>query len=262
MYTDIHTHAFHPKIARKAVEHLTASYGVVCAGEGTIEDLRTRERRAGMERCVVLCAATTAAQVIPANNYAISLQQEYPDILAFGTLHPDYQPWEQELTRLKRAGIQGLKLHPDFQQFRLDDPRLLPIIEVAQKDFIFQIHIGDVLPPAQNPSCPYKAAALLDAFPHMRLIATHLGGYRQWEHALNVLAGRDVWLETSSSMPFISDALLHAILQRHPHDRLLFGSDYPLYDPGEARQAWQRRSGFSDSAMEALLENADNLLSS
>lgn len=263
MYTDIHTHAFHPKIARKAVEHLNTAYHVVCAGTGTVEDLRMRERRAGMGRCVVLCAATTAAQVIPANNYAISLQQKYPgEIFAFGTMHPDFQHWEKELARLKAAGIKGIKLHPDFQHFRLDDRRLFPFFEAAQKDFLFQIHIGDTLPPAENPSCPYKAAALLDRFPRMRLIAAHLGGYMQWEHALKALAGRDVWLETSSSMPFISDALLHALLQRHPHDRLLFGSDYPLYDPGEACALWQRRSGCSDSDLEDMMENAGRLLDS
>ena len=260
MFVDIHTHAFHPKIARKAVEHLNAHYNVRCAGEGTIEDLKIRERKAGIDHFVVLCAATDPGQVIPANAYAMALQRENTDLTAFGTLHPGYDRWEEQLAKLKTAGIKGLKLHPDFQGFRLDDPRLLPIFEAAQDDFIFEIHIGDVLPPEQNPSCPYKLAAILDKFPRLKVIAAHLGGYRMWDHALRVLAGRDLWLETSSSTPFISDELLHALLNSHPRERLLFGTDYPLHDPLVERERLQRRAGLSDAELERILRNGADLL--
>ena len=47
MFTDIHTHAFHPKIARHAVEHLNEAYQLDCVGEGTIADLLLREKRSG-----------------------------------------------------------------------------------------------------------------------------------------------------------------------------------------------------------------------
>lgn len=261
MFTDVHTHAFHPKIAAKAVDHLNAYYSVECAGEGTIDDLLLREKRGGMDRCVVLCAATEPAQVIPANRYAINLQKKHPEVVAFGTIHPGFDAWERQLSMLKDNGIMGIKLHPDFQHFWLDDPRLLPILEHAQDDFVFEIHIGDALPPAQNPSCPYKVAALLDAFPRLQVIAAHLGGYLHWEHSVNVLAGRDdVWLETSSVTPFISDSLLHEILRRHSHERILFGSDYPLYDPQEEAQRLQRRGRLSDAQMERFMSNADTLL--
>lgn len=260
MFIDIHTHAFHPKIAHKAVEHLNDYYHVDCAGDGTITDLKQRERRAGIDHFVVLCAATEPAQVVPANNYAITLQRDHREVIAFGTIHPGYTEWESQLNRLKAAGIKGIKLHPDFQRFWLNDPRLWPILEHAQEDFIFEIHIGDYLPPEQNPSCPYKVAALLDRFPRLRIIAAHLGGYQQWEHSLKALVGRDVWLETSSCMPFINDELLHNILAGHPRERLLFGSDYPLYDPAEAQHSLQRRARLSDPELEQLLRNGETLL--
>ncbi len=260
MLVDIHTHAFHPKIASRAVVHLNEHYRLNCACEGTIDDLRRRERKAGIDHFVVLCAATSEAQVIPANAYAVTLQQTYPEVTAFGTLHPDHGNWEKRLEELRTAGIRGIKLHPDFQGFRLDDPRLLPMFEAAQKDFVFLIHIGDVLPPERNPSCPYKLAALLDFFPALRVVAAHLGGYRHWEAALEVLIGRNVWLDTSSCTPFISDALLKEILNRHPRERLLFGTDYPLFDPFEERMRLQQRTGFSDAELERIMENGAALL--
>ena len=86
MFTDIHTHAFHPKRAHHAVAHLNETYQVHCVGEGTVEDLLVREKRSGIGRCVVLCAATTPGQVVPANDYAVSLQRAHPEIVAFGTI--------------------------------------------------------------------------------------------------------------------------------------------------------------------------------
>ena len=264
MYIDIHTHAFHPKIAHKAVDHLNSFYSITCSGDGTIANLLERERKAGLEKCVVLCAATAPAQVIPANNYAISLQREHPDrVIAFGTVHPAYDNWENELARIKAAGIRGIKLHPDFQSFWLDDPRLLPIFEAAQKDFVFEIHVGDKTSPDKNPSCPYKLASILRQFPGIRVIAAHFGGYRMWSHALEVFSGstfENLWFDTSSTTPFATPELAHKLLSTFPRERILFGTDWPLYDPVEELQRLQTLGGLSDSEMEVIMSNASALL--
>ena len=264
MYIDIHTHAFHPKIAHKAVDHLNSFYSITCSGDGTIANLLEREQQAGLEKCVVLCAATAPAQVIPANNYAISLQREHPEqVIAFGTVHPAYENWEKELARIKAAGIRGIKLHPDFQSFWLDDPRLLPIFEAAQKDFVFEIHIGDKTTPDKNPSCPYKLASIMRQFPDMRVIAAHFGGYRMWSHALEVFSGstfENLWFDTSSTTPFATPELAHKLLNTFPRERILFGTDWPLYDPVEELQRLQTLGGLSDSEMEVIMSNASALL--
>ena len=259
MRIDVHTHAFHPKIAAKVLKQLEDHYGTHPVGTGIIEDLLSRLCKGAFDMAVLLCAATSPGQVRPANRYALQLQQQFPQIIAFGTIHPAFEQWEEELTWLKQAGIRGIKLHPEFQNFWLNDPRLLPIFEHAQDDFIFEIHIGDRKTPEQNPSCPYKLAALLDAFPRLQVIAAHLGGYQQWQHSLKALVGRELWLESSSSMAFINDEELRAIVSGHPRERLLFGSDYPLYDPFEAFCHVQQRTAFSDAEMEALLDNGKKL---
>lgn len=177
MFADIHTRAFHPKTARHAVEHLNEAYQLDCVDEGTIAGLLLREKHSGIGHCVVLCAAATPGQVVPANDYTVTLQREHPEVTAFGTLHPGYEAWESQLKRLKAAGIREPKLHPGFQHFWLDDPRPLPIFEATQGDFISLFHIGDNIPPEKNPSYPYKLATLLDRFPRLRCTAGRLGGY-------------------------------------------------------------------------------------
>jgi predicted TIM-barrel fold metal-dependent hydrolase len=256
MFIDVHTHAFHPKIAEKVLQQLGQHYGIQGVGSGLIEDLLARARKAGIDRVVVHSAATAAAQVIPANNFALALKEAHPSVIPFGTIHPDYEDWACQLDRLKKSGIRGLKLHPEFQSFRLDDPRLHPIIEEAQDHFMFMLHIGDVLPPEQNPSCPYKLAALMDLFPRARFIAAHMGGYRHWKYALESTIGRDVYIDTSSSLEFIDDATLAAIWKKHPRERILFGSDYPLYDPADEMARLRKRLKLSDAELEQILRNS------
>jgi predicted TIM-barrel fold metal-dependent hydrolase len=241
MFTDTHCHVFHHKIADKARAQLEDHYGIRPQGSGVLDDLLARADRAGIDRVVVHTAATDPAQVIPANNWALSLMRQSPRVTAFGTLHPDYPDPETELDRLERAGVTGLKFHPDFQGFFLDDPKFYALMEMIGSRFMLMIHVGDTLPPAQNPSCPIKMARLRRAFPGPVMIAAHLGGYLHWDYAVEHLAGLDVYLDTSSSLRMVRDDTLRALVSRHPAERLLFGSDYPLFDPADEIELIKQR---------------------
>jgi predicted TIM-barrel fold metal-dependent hydrolase len=259
MSMDIHAHAFHPKIAAKTISQLQEHYDIQARGNGLVEDLLARERAAGIARVAVHTAATAPSQVIPANNWALDLARNHPEIEAFGTMHPDFPDMETELDRLRQAGIRGLKFHADFQGFFLDDPHFYRVLEAAGNDFVLMFHVGDRLPPEKNPSCPLKLARIRRAFPGPAIIAAHFGGYLHWDWAIEHLAGSDVYMDTSSALPFMSDEQLQAILSRHPFERLLFGSDYPLADPGEEMELVRRRLRLSDSRLTDLLENAERL---
>ena len=73
--------------------------------------------------------------------------------------------------------------------------------------------------------------------------------------------GTNVYLDTSSSLSFIPDDMLQAIMDRHPFERLLFGSDFPVFDPVLEVERAQRRMHLSDSRLEALMGNAGELFS-
>lgn len=261
MRLDVHTHAFHPKIADKAVSQLDEHYGIPPVGNGTVQDLLARVHRAGLDGAVVHTAATAPDQVVPANNWAIGLSRTHPDVVAFGTLHPGYADNEREVDRLLAAGIKGLKFHPDFQGFFLNDPAFYRVMELIGDRFVLMFHVGDTLPPEQNPSCPIKLAALHRNFPKAQIIAAHMGGFKHWPWALEYLAGTDVFLDTSSTLFSISDDLLKSIWCKHPRERILFGSDYPLFDPGSEMRILQQRLSLSDSDVDDLLAHAEALLS-
>ena len=260
MRIDIHTHAFHPKIADKVLHQLQDHYAIPPVGTGTIDDLLPRLKQAGLDRAVVHSAATKPDQVIPANNWAISMQKDHPELISFGTMHPGYEDWEKELDRIEKAGIRGLKIHPDFQGFCMTDERLGPIYETIGTRFVLMLHVGDRKPPEDNPSSPQKVAQLISNFPELKVIAAHFGGFQHWEYVVEHLGGKNVYIDTSSSLSMISDKHLQAIFQAHPHERILFGSDYPLFDPGEELQLLQKRLDLSEHDLEELLCNAEPLL--
>ncbi|WP_419788011.1 amidohydrolase family protein [Pseudodesulfovibrio sp.] len=262
MFIDIHTHAFHPKIAHKAVAQLENHYSIPSEGTGDLQDLQARIAKAGIDRAVVLTAATAPSQVIPANNWAIQIKETCPNCIPFGTAHPGFDRLEVEFDRLERAGIKGLKFHPDFQGFRMDDRGMYEIMEMAANRFICLFHVGDKLPPDQNPSCPKKMAALHRAFPDTKIIAAHMGGLHQWDYSLEYLADTEVFIDTSSSMDFLDDDMFRKLVSAFGTERLLFGSDYPLYDPATERERLEKILKLPDAVMEHILGgNAVALLS-
>lgn len=255
---DIHTHVFHAKIAAKVVHQLESHYHVSPIGTGELDDLIPRLQRAGIRHACIHSAATAPEQVIPANRWAITLSKQ-PGIIPFGTMHPDYHDMNGELTYLYRHGIRGIKLHPDFQGFRLDDPKLLPLFDAMQDTFTLMVHIGDNLPPRDNPSCPWKIAAIRRAFPRLQIIAAHFGGFRHWPYVLDAMLGSNIYIDTSSSLFTIPQPWLEKIFHSYPHPYILFGSDYPLFDPAEEIRRLQFRLHLSDNQLEEILTNAHAL---
>ena len=104
-------------------------------------------------------------------------------------------------------------------------------------------------------------ADLLRSFPRLQIICAHFGGYRMWEHSLEALAGQDnLWVDTSSTTAYVTPELLRRLLRQHPRDHVLFGTDWPLYDPPVELERLRRMSGLSEDAMDHLLSNAGYLL--
>ncbi len=260
MFIDAHTHVFHPKIAPKVLNQLESHYSITPVGNGLTDDLLTRMQTAGIDKSVVLTAATAPAQVIPANNWAIHIKEEYEQLIPFGTVHPGFDKMDTELDRLEKNGIKGLKFHPDFQGFRMDDDALYDIMEMIQDRFICLFHVGDTLPPEENPSCPRKLAALGKAFPKPVIIAAHMGGYQHWNEALEHLTNTNIFVDSSSVTDFVDDTALNTLFQTFGKDRILFGSDYPLFDPADEIATLKARLTVSNGELDTILSNTAHLL--
>jgi uncharacterized protein len=226
---DLHVHAFPDRVAGPALHHLERMSGVPPRYDGTLDGLRAVMARSGVEEAVVQPVATRPESVAGINDWAAANRDGY--VSFFGAMHPDHPDPEAEIERLAGLGLGGIKLHPEFQEFRPDEDRMTPIYEaLVRHDLVVFFHAGaDIAIPTIN-SSPAVFARILDAYPTLRVGLAHMGGWRQWDEVLEVLAGRDVVLETSFTLDYIGADRFVELVRAHGAERVAFGSDGPFGD--------------------------------
>ena len=189
---------------------------------------------AGVDRSVVLNIATNAHQESSVNSFAIETKNTQPRLYTLGSLHPESANIQTEAKRLADAGIRGIKLHPDYINTFIDDPKLDPIYEACvEQDFFVVSHSGwDFISPDCIHCTPERILNVLKKFPTLRFVAAHMGANRQWDDVERLLVGKNVWIDTSLAVPFgMDDEQFRRILTNHLPDHILFGSDYPWFTP-------------------------------
>lgn len=254
---DIHAHIFPDKVAQKAVESIGDYYGVSMRGKGTVEGLLESGQKIGVGRYVVHSSATTVEQVRSINDYIYSIQSEFSNMIGFGTLHPGLEDATLEVKRMLSLGLHGVKLHPDFQGFNIDDNTMLPIYEALEGKLPVLIHMGDQHSTASSPS---RLAKILDRFPRLVVIAAHFGGYNMWDQSAEFLIGRNIYMDTSSSLYFLTSQRAVNMIRRHGVQKMLFGSDYPMWEHKEELERFMNLD-LSDEERTAILgANAKKLL--
>jgi predicted TIM-barrel fold metal-dependent hydrolase len=252
---DFHTHAYPGKLAERAVEFLNNYYHLTCEGLGTIEDLKQSAKEMNINYILVHAVATKPTQVENVNSW-IALQTS-DNIIGFGTIHPYYKHIEAELDRIKELGLRGIKLHPDFQSFDIDDPMMDVVYKKLEGNLPILFHIGDR---NSDSSSPKRLAKVIEKFPQLTVIAAHLGGYHVWDQGLRFLAGKNVYVDTSSSLSFMKHEMALQIIRTFGIEHTLFGTDYPLVKHKSELNIFNS-IGLSESEKQLILfENAKKLL--
>ena len=263
MIIDFHTHCFPEKIAFKAMEQLCIRSGITRpAHNGTVASLADLAKKDGVDYSVVLSIATNPKQQHSVNDYTISLK-EIDGIIPFGSVHPDSECALEELERLKENGIKGVKLHPDYQGFFVDEGRMLPIYEkIAELGLITVFHCGFDIGYPDPVHCTAKAlASVLDSFKNAPVVAAHLGGLCSANETIEYLAGKNLYLDTAYCSGVMSPAWAKRIVAAHGTDKILLGSDAPWNSPMQDIE-FVRCLGLSEEEEKAILgENARKLLS-
>lgn len=263
MIIDFHTHAFNPKIARRAVDKLEAISGLTPYTRGLVSELTDRFDEWGVDKGVMLSIATKPSQQKVINDWAAQINEENDRIIAFGSVHPDAEDAIEEIDRIKELGLYGIKLHPDYQSFMVDDPKLDDIYEhIAETGLPVIFHAGfDCMSPELIHCPPERTAKMLKRHPDMKVILAHLGGNDMWQDVYDMLAGMDgeLYFDTSFTAA-CPDELMKKIIDRHGCQRILLGSDCP-WESTQKMIEKILRLNLSDDEREAVLGlNAARLL--
>jgi uncharacterized protein len=258
---DMHTHVFPDELAARAVRQLADRSGETAYLDGAVIGLEESMRRNGIEVSVTQPVSTKASQVASINSFAIELNRR-PTLVNFGALYPAYEGNADEIERLKIAGVKGVKFHPDYQMFFVDEERMFPLYrQMADAGLIAFFHAGvdiGMPPPVHCP--PDRLAKALDRVPDLTVVAAHFGGFKMWDDVEKYLIGRDLWLDTSFTLAYLPAERFVKMARAHGIGKILFGSDSPWADQGVEIQL-HAGSGLTDSELAAVFhDNAARLL--
>jgi predicted TIM-barrel fold metal-dependent hydrolase len=258
---DLHVHAFPDRIAEGALAGLEKMTGYARHYDGKLAGLRASMARNGVGRAVVQPVATRPESVAGINDWAARSQDE--SVTFFGAMHPEHPDPAGEIARLAGLGLRGIKLHPEFQTFRPDEDRMAPIYEaLVRHDRVLFFHAGaDIAIDSVN-STPQLFARVLDAYPSLRVVLAHMGGWQQWDDVLEVLAGREVVLETAFTLDFVGPERFVELVRAHGAERVAFGSDGPLGDVAAELLAIGALALEEDERAAILWGTAERLLAS
>ncbi|MGI6199297.1 MAG: amidohydrolase family protein [Christensenellales bacterium] len=254
---DAHAHIFPEKIVRKAVVSIGDFYDIPMDGVGSSEDLLRSGGMIGVEKYIVHSVATKPSQVVSINSFIAQQMRLHPEFIGFATLHPYMDDLQAEVERAEQLGLRGIKLHPDFQAFHIDEPRAMALYRAIEGKLPLQIHMGDE---TRDFSEPVRLARVLDKFPDLTVIAAHFGGFSVWEDAKEYLVGRDVYFDTSSSLFKLPAQEAEQIMHDHGMEKMLFGTDYPMWLHRQELERFMQLRLTEQQRRMVLYDNAAKLL--
>lgn len=251
MIIDGHVHVWPDKIAKLAIG--SPSDRLKRFGDGTTASAIATMRRAGVDRSICLAVADVPKRLESANRFIGALDPDY--FIGFGTIHPGLSP-EENVASLRANKLTGVKVHPLFQGFSLDDPKLIAVLDALGDEFVTVFHVGPEYPgdPHGQRCTPRMIRNLATELPALKIVAAHLGGYHAFDEALAEVNGLNVHLDTSwpPSLATLDPKRVRAAIERHGPDKVVFATDWPMADPAAEVQAI-RDLGLSDTDTDAIL---------
>jgi predicted TIM-barrel fold metal-dependent hydrolase len=262
-YIDFHTHIFPDKIAKQAVEKLAEESGEYRPRtDGTLGGLLASMDAAGIAKSVVANIATRPSQMLPILDFCRHIQG--PRIAPIVSFHPDNTPDEVEslLAQAARLGIRGVKLHPMYQGFAIDDRRMFPFYQLIEHHGFFVIfHTGlDIAFPGNLQADVERVKKLAEQFRALTIVTTHVGGWRQWDRSGMLGRLANVYTETSMTLTEMGEEEFLRLLSQFDEDRVLFGSDSPWTDQQEMLERMLRLKTTDSTKEKMLFLNAEALL--
>ena len=246
---DFHTHAFPDAIAAKGSRSIAQFYHL--EGDhmlGSPENLLACEKAAGVTQFVLLPVAVKPVHVRHINDFAREQADLHSEIIPFGTVHAGIADPCEEAQYLIDHGFKGVKIHPDMQQFAIDDLRLYPFYDYVQGKLPILFHMGDAL---YNYSYPIRLRKILRQFPGLTCIAAHLGGFTMYENAYEFLSDTNCFLDVSSVTRLIPREETVRLIRSYGAQRLVFGTDFPLWNPVKEVKAFFEL-GLDDDEVEQI----------
>lgn len=229
-YIDFHTHAFPDELAVRAIPFLEKEGNVKAFLDGTVADLLRSMDRAGIDKSLICSIATKPAQFQSILDWSKQIRSER--LIPLPSVHPKAVDLTDQLRIIREEGFIGIKLHPYYQDFFIDDAKLDAMYgALVEHDLLVVMHTGfDIAFPRLELCDPGRVIKVVEKFPDLKLVTTHLGAWDQWDKVRELLIGKQIYMELSYALDFMPPEVARQMILDHPPDRILFGSDSPWSD--------------------------------
>lgn len=168
-------------------------------------------------------------------------------LVPFGSVNPRLPDWEDDLRRCREVHrMPGIRLHPNYHGYKLDDPLFARLLELAAKhEFIVQLVVKMEDDRTQHPLVQVPAVdlrplpGLLGRLQQSRGVPPSSSGRHEvrvqlLNHALDPRPEGTLALARAGKV-FFDFAMVEGVgglarfLERTGNDRVLFGSHFPLF---------------------------------
>jgi len=262
MIIDIHTHCFPDDIAGRALAKLGKGANLTPFTDGTANGLRDSMRRAGVDVSVLQPVAVKPEHIRGTNEWALE-NCSGDGLVSFASFHPACENFQDEIRRIADMGFRGVKLHPEYQEFWVDDETLRPLYRALGTSGLATLfHAGvDIGLRDYVRGTPERFKRALPWFEGGAVILGHYGGFRCWDEVEKHLVGADVYFDTSFAQHELPPERQARLIRGHGAHRVLFGTDSP-WDDQAASIAIINALPLTDAEKSAVLgNNAARLLS-
>lgn len=268
---DFHTHIFPDQIAARTIDMLQKKGGIQAFSDATRQGLLRSMNEADIALSVILPVVTKPEQFATINKVAAEINEYYfagegrteqKKLLSFGGIHPDNEDYKARLQEIAALGLQGIKLHPDYQQTYFDDIRYMRIIDYATElGLIISVHTGvDVAYPDDIHATPKRIKQVLREVKPEKLVLAHYGSLFLWDEVEELLVGEPVYFDTAVIDGKIQEEQFLRILKHHGSERILFATDNPWSGQKQFLD-WFDKLALTETERENILHlNAERLL--
>ncbi|MBC7820411.1 MAG: amidohydrolase family protein [Planctomycetaceae bacterium] len=183
----------------------------------------------------------------------------------FGTVNPVLPDWHDDLRRCQEVHkMPGLRLHPNYHGYALDDPRFAELLSLAaDRGLIVQLvlsmedertqHMLHRVPHVD----PKPLTGIVAKLPKLRLVLLNAFRLLPVLQAAEVAKAGQVWFDIAM---LESVAGVAKLVEQVSHQRVLFGSHSPLFY-WESAELKLIESGLPESVLRQIREgNASRIL--
>ncbi len=268
MIIDFHAHVFPPQIKKNRNKYIESDpcfailYSKKDSKLTTTDELIASMDKAKVDISVILNIGwTTHDLCVETNDYILESIARYPErLIGFCSVQPQsYDAALDEIERCAKEGIRGVgEIRPDIQLF---DPRdeevMTPFINAVMKHKLMLLShasepVGHIYP-GKGAVTPEILYPFIANYPDLTIILAHWGGGLPFYALMPEVSGamQNVFFDTAASPLLYSPQIYEQVIQLVGAEQILFGSDYPTLEQGQA---------LKDIASPNLSEETKNLI--